>query len=46
MLESIEAVTREEVQVMAEEFFQTDNIALAMLGRLGGTKIVRDDLVC
>ncbi len=46
MLESIEAVTREEVQQLAEEFFHTDNIALAMLGHLGGTKIVRDDLVC
>jgi predicted Zn-dependent peptidase len=46
MLESIEAVTRDEVQVMAKEFFHTDNIALAMLGRLGATKIVRDDLVC
>jgi predicted Zn-dependent peptidase len=46
MLESIEAVTRDEVQHIAEEFFQTENIALAMLGRLDGTKIVRDDLVC
>jgi predicted Zn-dependent peptidase len=46
MLESIEAVTRDEVQHIAEEFFQTENIALAMLGRLGGTRILRDDLVC
>jgi predicted Zn-dependent peptidase len=46
MLDSIEAVTRDEVQLIAEGFFQTENIALAMLGRLGGTKIVRDDLVC
>lgn len=46
MLESIEAVTRDEVQRMAEEFFHADNIALAMLGRLGGIKVVRDDLVC
>jgi predicted Zn-dependent peptidase len=46
MLESIESVTREEVQRIACEFFTTDNIALAMLGRLGGIEISRDKLVC
>jgi predicted Zn-dependent peptidase len=46
MLESIESVTREEVQMIAQEFFQTENIALAMLGRLGDTQISRNDLVC
>ncbi len=46
MLESIESVTREEVQQIACEFFTTENIALAMLGRLGGMQITRDDLVC
>jgi predicted Zn-dependent peptidase len=46
MLESIESVTREEVQMIAQEFFSTENIALAMLGRLGETHISRDDLVC
>src|SRR5581483_9341561 len=46
MLESIEAVTRDEVQKIAHEFFQTENIALAMLGRIGDVKVTREDLVC
>jgi predicted Zn-dependent peptidase len=46
MLESIEGVTRDQVQNIAQEFFTTDNIALAMLGRLGGVHVTRDDLVC
>ncbi len=46
MLDSIESVTREEVQMIAQEFFRTESVALAMLGRLGDTEITRDDLVC
>jgi predicted Zn-dependent peptidase len=46
MLEHIESVTREEVQQIAQEFFQTQNIALAMLGKLGDLEITRDDLAC
>jgi predicted Zn-dependent peptidase len=46
MLDSIEAVTREEVQHVAQEFFQTDKIALAMLGRVKGMTIERADLAC
>jgi len=46
MLESIEAVTRDQVQAIAEEFFCGDNIALAMLGRIGGVEVQREDLVC
>ena len=46
MIDSIEAVTREQVQSIAEEFFRTENIALAMLGRLSQVKVTRDDLVC
>ncbi len=46
MLESIEAVTRDQVQAIAHEFFRTENIALAMLGRLAGVEISRDDLAC
>jgi predicted Zn-dependent peptidase len=46
MLQSIEAVTGNEVQQIAQEFFQTKNIALAMLGKLGDLEITRDDLVC
>ncbi len=44
MLESIEAVTAEEVQKLAQEFFRQDRIALAMLGRLDGFKITREEL--
>ncbi|MGH9609114.1 MAG: M16 family metallopeptidase [Bryobacteraceae bacterium] len=46
MLEMIEAVRRDEVQLMAQEFFRIENIALAMLGRLGGIEVTREDLVC
>jgi predicted Zn-dependent peptidase len=46
MLDNIEAVTREEVQNIAQEFFSTENIALAMLGRLGAIEFTRDDLIC
>jgi predicted Zn-dependent peptidase len=46
MLDSIERVTREEVQMIAQEFFTTENIALAMLGRIGGIELTRDDLAC
>ncbi|HLH01711.1 MAG TPA: pitrilysin family protein [Bryobacteraceae bacterium] len=46
MLESIESVTREQVQKIAAEFFHAENIGLAMLGRLSGTTVSREDLVC
>ncbi len=46
MLEKIESVTRDEVQMIAQEFFRTEDMALAMLGRLGDLQISRDDLVC
>ncbi len=46
MLEKIDVVTRDEVQMIAQEFFRTEDIALAMLGRLGDLEITRDDLTC
>ncbi len=46
MIDSIEAVTRDQVQAIAIEFFQTQNIALAMLGRLSALSVTRDDLTC
>jgi predicted Zn-dependent peptidase len=46
MLESIEQVTRQQVQDLAQQFFSTEGVALAMLGRLGDMKIERGDLVC
>jgi predicted Zn-dependent peptidase len=46
MLDNIEAVTREQVQAIADEFFRTENIALAMLGRLSDVQVTREDLTC
>ena len=46
MLESIEVVTKEQVQSIAQEFFAPENIALAMLGRLGDIQVTREDLAC
>lgn len=46
MLQNIEAVTGEEVRKIAQEFFRTENIALAMLGRVGEAEVTRDDLIC
>ena len=43
-LEKIEAVTVEEVQEIAREFFQTEKIAFAALGNLNGLKIKRERL--
>jgi predicted Zn-dependent peptidase len=44
--EGIEAVTAEEVQALANSWFQQDSIALAVLGSLNGLRIERDDLAC
>ena len=46
MIDSIDSVTREEVQMIAQEFFRTESVALAMLGRLSGIEVTRDDLFC
>jgi predicted Zn-dependent peptidase len=46
MLDNIESVTRDEVQMIAQEFFGADNIALAMLGALGDLQITREELAC
>lgn len=43
-LQRIEAVNTDEVQSIAREFFQTENIALVALGNLNGLKIERDRL--
>ena len=43
-LEKIEAVSIEEVQELAREFFQTEKIAFAALGNLNGLKIERERL--
>ena len=46
MLNNIENVNREDVQKIAQKFFTTETIALAVLGRLGDLKITREDLTC
>src|SRR5262249_39854555 len=45
MLESVENVTAEEVQKLAQQFFDPKNMALAMLGRLDGFRVRREDLI-
>jgi predicted Zn-dependent peptidase len=44
MLERIEQVTAEEVQALAQQFFDPKHIAVAMLGRLEGFRLRRGDL--
>src|SRR5271170_7712785 len=46
MLRSIEDVSAEQVQRIAQEFFDPKNITLAMLGNLGEFKVKREDLAC
>ncbi|MDQ2773604.1 MAG: insulinase family protein [Acidobacteriota bacterium] len=46
MLDAIESVTRGQVQAIAQDFFKTENIALAMLGRLGEIDVSREELAC
>ncbi|CAN5427974.1 pitrilysin family protein [soil metagenome] len=43
-LKKIDAVTLDEVQEIAQEFFQTEKIAFAALGNLNGLKINRERL--
>lgn len=43
---SIDAVTADDVQAVAREYFHTDKVGLALLGRLEGLNLTRDDLVC
>jgi predicted Zn-dependent peptidase len=46
LLESIEAVTADDVQRIARTFFDTKQIALTILGNLENFKIGREDLAC
>jgi predicted Zn-dependent peptidase len=46
LIERIEAVTVDDVRRTAEEFFQTDQIAVTILGNLTGLKLNRDQLEC
>ncbi len=46
LLASIESVTREDIQQIAQEFFQPQHIAVTVLGPLDGFKLTRDQLSC
>ena len=46
MIQKIEAVTAQEIMKLSQEFFQTDRIALTVLGRLNGLKVSRKMLAC
>ena len=46
LVASIEAVTAEQVNQVAAEYFDSDRIGLALLGRLDGVSATRGDLRC
>ena len=46
LADSIEAVTIDDVQRIAREFFDTNSVALTILGNLGDFQITRNDLLC
>ena len=46
ILASIDRVTREEVQTLARDFFQPDQISVAVLGPTNGFAVTRDRLAC
>lgn len=46
LAESIENVTAEDIQRVAQTFFDQKQVALTVLGNLDGFKIAREDLVC
>jgi predicted Zn-dependent peptidase len=46
ILASIEAVTREEVQALAKEFFRPEQISAAVLGPVNGFSLERSRLAC
>jgi predicted Zn-dependent peptidase len=46
LIEKIEAVTADDLQSLAREFFKTESVAVTALGNLSGLKISRDQLAC
>ena len=46
LIEKIEAVTATELQELANFFFQTENIAVTILGNLNGLRLTREQLAC
>lgn len=45
-IEQIESVTAAELSEMANQLFQTDKIAVTVLGNLDGLKLSREQLIC
>ena len=46
LVQKIEAVTPDDLQSMAQEFFKTESVAVTVLGNLSGLKISRHQLTC
>src|SRR5579884_1124547 len=46
LIAKIEAVNAEELKELANQFFNTDSIAVTVLGNLNGLRLTRDQLVC
>ena len=46
LIERIEAVTAQDLQQTADQFFRTEQIAVTILGNLNGLKLTRDQLAC
>lgn len=46
LIARIEAVTTEDLTVLANEFFKTESVAVTALGNLNGLKVTRDQLAC
>ena len=46
LIEKIESVTSEELLELANTFFQTENIAVTILGNLNGLRLTREQLAC
>jgi predicted Zn-dependent peptidase len=46
MIQKIEAVTAEQLQQLAQEFFRQESVAVTVLGNLNGIKITREQLAC
>jgi predicted Zn-dependent peptidase len=46
LIEKIEAVTQDDLQQLAQEFFKTELVAVTALGNLSGLKISREQLAC
>jgi predicted Zn-dependent peptidase len=46
LIAKIEAVTADELQELANQFFQTENVAVTILGNLNSLRLTRDQLAC